>query len=164
MKPLTLLSLVLIISTVTLHAQHEVSEELQLTFMKKDSILFDEGFNKCNLTLLETQLTTDLEFYHDIGGLSDKQGFLDAMAKNICGNPTRTYQRKLVPESVELYPLYNNGELYAMIQRGKHEFFAKEKGTTEFVKTGSALFSSMWILEHGKWLLKRAYSYHHGPE
>ncbi|MDC8003514.1 nuclear transport factor 2 family protein [Aureisphaera galaxeae] len=155
--------LALLLTSLSLHAQREVSEELKQTFMKKDSILFDEGFNKCNLKLLETQLTDDLEFYHDIGGLSDKQGFMDAMAKNICGNPQRTYKRKLIPETHELFPLYNNGKLYGMIQRGKHEFFEAEKGGTEFRRTGSALFTSLWIKIEDKWLLKRAYSFDHGP-
>ncbi|MBX2828857.1 MAG: nuclear transport factor 2 family protein [Flavobacteriaceae bacterium] len=163
MKKYILMGLAILLGSISLQAQHKVSEELQQVFMKKDSILFDEGFNRCNLKLLETQLTEDLEFYHDLGGPSDKQGFLDSMAQNICGNPNQDYQRKLIPESVELFPLYNNGVLYGMIQHGKHEFFAKGKTETKFKKTGSALFSSLWILKDGDWLLKRAYSYHHGP-
>ena len=165
MKRSILLVIILLFFGVSnLQAQHKVSEELKQIFQKKDSLIFDEGFNNCNLKLLETQLTNDLEFYHDIGGFQNKEEFLEAMEKNICGNPTRTYQRKLVPESVELYPLYNNGELYGMIHRGKHEFFVKEKNShTKFTKTGSALFSSLWIKIDGKWLLKRTYSYHHGP-
>ncbi len=163
MKRYFLWGLALLCCSLSLKAQRTASEELTQTFLKKDSIVFDQGFNKCNLKLLETQLADDLEFYHDIAGFQNKQEFLDAMAKNICGNPQQSYQRKLVPETHELFPLYDNDELYGMIQRGKHEFFVKKRGGTKFSKTGSALFSSLWIKTDGKWLLKRTYSYHHGP-
>ena len=77
---LQILALVISISSV---AQVEKTSELYLQLKQLDSIVFEEGFNNCNLKALETVLAEDLEFYHDIGGTQNKTEFLAAMAKNI---------------------------------------------------------------------------------
>ncbi|MDH6250555.1 hypothetical protein M2347_000282 [Chryseobacterium sp. H1D6B] len=46
-----------------------------------------------------------------------------------------------------------------MIQEGNHEFFRLNKG--KWNKTGRAKFTHLWILEDGKWKLKRVLSYDH---
>ena len=69
------------------HAQVTTNSELYKTFQKKDSIVFDAGFNNCDLTALAAELTDDLEFYHDQGGIQNKEQFLDAMRRNICSSP-----------------------------------------------------------------------------
>jgi hypothetical protein len=144
-------------------AQVETSSELYKTFQKKDSLLFDVGFNNCDLTTLATQLTEDLEFYHDQGGFQDKMQFLKAMEDNICSSPNRKPIRKLTPNTMKVFPLYDQGKLYGAIVEGKHEFYIKEPDK-ELFKTGSALFSGLWILQGETWKIKRIYSYHHQPE
>ena len=144
-------------------AQVEISSELYKTFQQKDSLLFEAGFNNCDLTTLELQLTEDLEFYHDKGGVQDKAQFLKAMKENICSSPERKPIRKLTPGTMKVFPLYDQGNLYGAIVEGKHEFYIKEPNK-ELFKTGSALFSGLWILKNEDWKIKRIYSYHHKSE
>jgi hypothetical protein len=37
-----------------------------------DDIVFEEGFNKCNLKDLEKTLHLEFEFNHDVGGTQNK--------------------------------------------------------------------------------------------
>ena len=144
-------------------AQVENTSELYKTFQQKDSLLFDAGFNNCELITLAGQLTDDVEFYHDLAGIQNKEQFLKAMQDNICSSPDRKPIRKLTPNSMKVFPLYDQGKLYGAIVEGKHEFYLKEPNK-ELFKTGSALFSGLWILEKKEWKIKRIYSYHHQPE
>lgn len=109
---------------------------------------------------LENLLTADLEFYHDKGGFQDKSLFMKAMKENICNNPERKPIRKLAANTLEVFPLYNNGVLYGALQKGKHEFYIKEPNK-ELYQTGDALFTILWIKENEDWKAKRIYSYHH---
>ncbi|QNJ98426.1 nuclear transport factor 2 family protein [Constantimarinum furrinae] len=143
-------------------AQVDPNSELYKTFQQKDSILFDAGFNNCELDLLADQLTDDLEFYHDQGGFQDKAAFLKAMKDNICSSPSQKPIRKLVDGSMKVYPMYDNGILYGAIVEGTHEFYIKEPDKALY-KTSSALFSGLWILENKNWKAKRIFSYHHLP-
>jgi len=142
------------------NAQVEKSSELFQTLKAKDSIIFTEGFNKCNLNPLEDLLTADIEFYHDKGGFQDKELFMKAMRENICSSPERKPIRKLSPNTLEVFPLYNNGVLYGALQKGKHEFYLKETDKALY-QTGAALFTILWIKENEDWKAKRIYSYHH---
>ena len=141
--------------------QVETSSGLYKTLKANDSLIFHEGFNKCNLLPLENLLTDDIEFYHDKGGFQDKALFMKAMRENICNSPERKPIRKLTPNTLEVYPLYNNGVLYGALQKGRHEFYIKELDK-ELYQTGTALFTILWIKEDEVWKAKRIYSYHHG--
>ncbi len=59
--------------------------------------------------------------------------------------------------------MHNGGTVYAVLQIGKHQFFANEEGKEEYF-TSVADFSHLWILENGKWKLKRVLSYNHLTE
>ena len=142
------------------YAQELVNSELYTTFIKKDSILFEAGFNNCDLVALEKVLAEDLEFYHDVGGFQDKAMFMKAMKENICSSPERKPIRKLTPNTVKIYPLYQNKALYGVIQEGVHEFHIQEPNK-ELYQTGNALFSILWLKVADDWKAKRVYSYHH---
>jgi len=146
-----------------INAQVDTTSVLFQTLKKKDSLIFHEGFNKCNLNPLEDLLTSDLEFYHDKGGFQDKALFMKAMRENICSSPERKPIRKLSPNTLEVFPLYNNGVLYGALQKGKHEFYLKETDKALY-QTGAALFSILWIKEDDIWKAKRIYSYHHSAK
>ncbi len=131
----------------------------------KDSLLFDRAFNHCETQLLELLISEDFEFYHDQSGItSSKKDFLKVMRDGICrqNNPFKS-RRELITGSLEVYPLYDQGKLYGLLQRGKHRFF--ETGPSGIEKEGStALFSHLWLLEDNDWKLKRVLSfYHHNP-
>lgn len=53
-----------------LFSQVEASDELYRTAKKLDSLVFDEGFNKCNPSHYNSIISNDLEFYHDVGGIT----------------------------------------------------------------------------------------------
>lgn len=144
-------------------AQIDRKSDLHKLFIIKDSLLFEAGFNKCELDVLAVELSDDLEFYHDQGGFQNKTEFMQAMKDNICSNLDKKLVRKIVPNTLEVFPMYDNGELYGAIVNGKHEFYIREN-SKELYKTGSALFSGLWLKEGQKWLAKRIFSYHHQPD
>ncbi|GAB4163247.1 MAG: hypothetical protein Tsb0033_23340 [Winogradskyella sp.] len=143
-------------------AQVEKSSELYKTLKAKDSILFKIGFNKCNVEKSAELMYDDLEFYHDKGGITNsKEEFVSTMKNGICNaNNTEKVYRFLVEESLEVFPLYNKGELYGALQNGKH-FFSTDKNMTYEKTDNEALFSHLWILENNEWKLKRVISYNH---
>ena len=147
-----------------LFAQLPSEDPLFQQVMILDSILFQEGFNKCNFEALNRITAEDLEFYHDQGGITlGKTDFLETTRKNICSISYKPI-RKLDNESLEIYPLMSNGKIYGAIQSGVHEFYAKEEGKEPYL-TSTAKFSHLWLKKEGTWLLKRVLSYdHRGPE
>lgn len=144
------------------NADSGASEELVSQFVELDNVLFEESFNKCNEEVLPPLITSDFEFYHDIAGIQNKNEFLKAIKNNICSNPNKKPIRKLVADSMEIFPLNNQGVLYGVIQRGIHEFYIKEPGK-KIYKTGIAKFTHLWLLQDGKWQLKRVFSFDHHP-
>ena len=86
--------------------------------------------------------------------------FVKAIKNNICKNP-RNMKRNLDTESLEVFPLKNNGVLYGAIQTGKHTF--QEKQQENFTTVGITNFTHLWILENNQWKLKRVLSYNHLP-
>lgn len=141
------------------YSQVKNTDELYLTAKKLDSLLFNEGFNKCNPSHYNTIISDDLEFYHDVGGITKgKEAFVTTVKKNICGIPGKV-KRELVPNSMKVFPLYSNKVLYGFIQEGDHEFFLNDNG--KWNKTGRAKFTHLWISENNQWKLKRVLSYDH---
>lgn len=141
------------------YSQVKNTDELYLTSKKLDSLLFNEGFNKCNPSHYNTIISDDLEFYHDVGGITKgKEAFVATVKKNICGTPGKV-KRELVPNSMKVFPLYSNNVLYGFIQEGDHEFFLNDNG--KWNKTGRAKFTHLWISENNQWKLKRVLSYDH---
>jgi len=151
-----------IITLITQTSQSQVLEDssLFLQLKKMDSIVFQEGFNQCNLVALETTIHPEFEFYHDVGGSSEKNIFLENMKNNICSSPEQKPIRKLVKGSLKVFPLYNQGELYGAIQNGDHEFWIQEPNK-ELYQTGFAKFSTTWLLIEGNWVMKNVLSYDH---
>ncbi len=159
---------ILAFSFQTVFSQEEKNSELYKTIMSLDSLLFDVGFNTCDISVSEILCSDQLEFYHDKNGLSNKADFVKTMKSGLCASPT-TYQsrRELVDESTKIYPLYKNGVLYAALQTGIHYFYENKTNKGEpFLKkneklVGKARFSHLWVLENNVWKLKRILSYDH---
>ena len=143
-------------------AQVKQDSELFKTLKANDSLLFDVSFNTCNTQVLESLIADDLEFYHDQGGITNsKSEFMKVMKNGICNpdNPTKS-RRELVEGSLEVYPLYKNGQLYGAIQNGMHRFFEKVGDNPE-TKGSIAKFSHLWIKQDNSWLVTRVFSYDH---
>lgn len=149
--------------SLDLRAQESPASNLYRALLKGDSIVFEEGFNKCNLAALEKITAENLIFLHDQGGTQNKKEFMAAMQKNICGNPAQKPIRKLTPGTLVVYPLKKDGVLYGAIQMGDHEFYIAEAGKP-LRPTSTAKFISTWLLKDGVWMLSICHSYHHVPK
>ncbi len=155
-----MLALAITLLTQTTFA-HEISgDKLLSEFTALDNLLFEESFNKCRTEVLPPIISADFEFYHDIAGIQNKAEFLQAVENNICSNRVRKTIRKLVPDSMEIFPLKKNNVIYGVIQRGIHEFYLRETGK-DIRKQGVAKFTHLWLLNNGKWQLKRVLSFDH---
>jgi CubicO group peptidase (beta-lactamase class C family) len=143
------------------YSQVDKKSELFKTIISKDSLLFNVGFNTCNVSQFENLLSENFEFYHDKDSVSNKKQFLHSLRNGLCISPT-TYQsrRELLPESTEIYPLYKKDKLYGAIQIGIHQFYEKIENKKE-VFGSSAKFTHLWLLENGAWKLTRSLSYDH---
>ena len=156
-KALLLLGIVML--TGLAKGQESSKLELYTTLKARDSLVFEIGFNQCNLAPYDTLISEDLEFYHDKSGPSyGKAAFIATVKKNIC-NGNYNPRRELVHSSLKVFPMYNNGILYGAIQEGSHLFYIKEANNWKY--TGAAAFTHLWLIDNGRWKLKRVLSYDH---
>ena len=160
-KKLSISILILLLFLGNLQAQIDKKSPLFLELKRQDSLFFERGFNNCDIAYLEKLMDENLKFYHDNGGFQDKQLFLERTRQNICGNPNQKPIRKVIESSLQVFPLYNNGELYGAIQTGEHQFFTREKNK-EDVLGGQAKFTSVWTKKDRNWLMSDVLSYDHG--
>lgn len=144
--------------------QLDKHSELHHLLAQKDSILFNAAFNTCNTDVLEEIFTEDFEFFHDKGGLTEgKTAFLDPM-KETCAQRVPTdlqpSKRILLDDSLEVFPLYQDGELYGAIQHGIHRFEFLDKDNN-YQRGDIAKFTHVWVKENAIWKVKRELSYDH---
>jgi CubicO group peptidase (beta-lactamase class C family) len=157
-KYFLLIQLVLVTTFAT--AQVEKSSELFTTIKEKDSLLFNIGFNNCDIVQFENLISENFEFYHDQSGITNsKSAFIVSIENGLCKLDYKP-KRVLDKNSLEIFPLMKNGVLYGAIQNGTHKFYAIEKDDTEYL-TSTAKFTHLWILENGKWKLSKGLSYDH---
>ena len=141
-------------------SQESKTSEIFIELQKGDSILFEEGFNKCNLSAVEKLLVPDFEFYHDQNGIQDRETFLKGFKESICSNPNYKPIRKLVKGSLIVYLLKNEGKIYGAIQMGDHDFYIAEPNKA-LRFTENAKFIATWLLVNGEWKIKQELSYNH---
>ncbi|SFC28493.1 protein of unknown function [Flexibacter flexilis DSM 6793] len=144
-------------------AQPAPDKALRKTILTQDSLLFNVGFNTCNIEQFDRLLADDFEFYHDKDSISDRATFLFNIKNGLCASP-KTYQsrRELMPKSTEIYPLYKKQKLYGAIQVGVHKFYENINGQKERYAS-VAKFTHVWLLQNGEWKLSRSLSYDHIP-
>lgn len=160
MKIIAQLLLIFTLTFVKVSAQIDKKSDLFLTLKQQDSLFFERSFNRCDIEYLTTAIHPDLQFYHDQGGIQTKEFFLENVKKNICADISKKPIRKVDEQSLEVYPMYNNGVLYGAIQSGIHDFYIREKNKVD-LHTNRAKFTHLYLLENGKWLLKEVLSYDH---
>jgi hypothetical protein len=119
-----------------------------------DTKLFD-AYNRCDLDTLSAMVSEDLEFYHDVTGLSrGRDVFLTAIKNNICGK----VHRDLVAGTMEVYPLAHFGA----VEIGQHVFCDPRQTPVCDPKTaGIAKFVTLWRFADGKWQITRVISFNH---
>lgn len=159
MRPNIILLLTFMIFNITT-ANANDRKDLESIATELDSQLFNAGFNKCNLEIIDRLVHKELDFYHDISGKQSKAEFLEAIKTNVCQNPNRKIRRALIAGTMNVYPLKNNGKLYGIIQEAQHAFFMKEHKKEEY-QTGIAKFTHTWVLENNVWKLIESLSFEH---
>jgi hypothetical protein len=114
-----------------------------------DSLFFD-AYNRCDIALQARIYATDIEFYHDKGGLStSKSDILASTEKNICGKVTR----KLVDGSLEVYPIAN----YGAVEIGYHKFFNNQEPDAP---SHPSKFIIIWKKDADRWQITKVISLH----
>ena len=130
-----------------------VSIGLYDTIVHLDSVMFN-AFNTRDLNKLITFFSEDLEFYHDLGGVTNYQQNLTAFKNTF--ESDRKVRREVIVSSIEVYPIKD----YGSVEIGVHRFYATEKGQKE--KLGSeAKFVHIWKKEDSEWKITRVISYGH---
>ena len=134
-------------------AYSPVSQELYDRIANLDSMFFN-AFNTKNLDLLKSLLDDSLEFYHDLGGVTNYTQNIDAFKKNF--ESERRVRRELVKGTLEVYPIKD----YGALEKGTHRFYAAEKGQSEKLSS-EAKFVQIWQEKNGIWKITRIISYGH---
>ena len=120
-----------------------------------DDTVFD-AFNHCEqpeqLRKHAGYFASDVEFYHDTGGVTwTRDAMLANTAKYVCGK----IRRELVPGSLKVFPIKD----YGAIAQGVHRFC--QVGATEC--EGMADFVIVWRTLDAQWQITRVLSYGHRP-
>ena len=127
---------------------------------EKDSLLFQIGFNTCNIRQFENLVSEHFEFYHDQSGITpSKQAFISGIQNHLCKLPYQP-KRVLAENTLEVYPLKKNNVVYGAIQTGVHHFYAVTNNKFDYL-TSTAKFTHVWELENGDWKLTKGLSYDH---
>jgi ketosteroid isomerase-like protein len=130
-----------------------MDRELYDSIAYLDSIFFN-GFNAKDLDKLKAFLSEDLEFYHDLGGVTNYIQNIDAFKRAF--ESERKLRRELVRGSLEVYPIKD----YGAVETGIHRFYATEKGQQEKLSS-EAKFVQVWQKKNRVWKITRIISYGH---
>lgn len=125
------------------------SQELYREIVQMDSI-WEDSYNHCKMDVQQQLISENIEFYHDIGGLStSKEKLMNAYKKNICGQVTR----ELLKGSIEVYPIKDFGA----VEMGYHRFHSiHDTGPNSHY----ARFIHIWKKEDNQWKITRVISLH----
>ena len=119
-----------------------------------------KAYNECDYATLDKLTAKDVEFYHDLGGVTlGREKLTDSVRRNICGNPQAKVRREPVAASVRTSLLKDHDKVYGVIMTGEHVFY--QNAATK--PGGQARFTQLWLREGSGWQLKRVLSYDHGP-
>ena len=116
-----------------------------------DAELF-EAFNSCDLETMGKVFAKDLEFYHDISGVTGYEQTMGATKAN-CDRDLGL-KRELVSDSLQVYPVPG----YGAMQIGKHTFCHLENGRND---CGTFDFVHVWRRTEDGWKVARVVSYGH---
>jgi len=135
---------------VTRLARVDMQQDITTTITALDANLF-ASYNTCDLEKFRSYLGSNIEFFHDKGGLTNNaEAVVELVRKNICGK----IRRELV--SIEVYPIPG----YGAMEVGSHKFYDRSSGKETGGNT-AAKFLHMWEQKGGEWKLTRVVSYAH---
>lgn len=129
------------------------SPQLYDEIKKLDSAMF-AAFNEHDSKKLMSYFSTDLEFYHDKGGLSGYELTKKNFEKLFENNKNTGMRRDLVKGSLEVYPIHEYGAIEVCL----HRFCHKENGKDD---CGTFKNIMTWKKEGNSWKVTRVISYDH---
>ena len=141
-------------STITFAAElspKDLDAQLSDAIAQMDARTF-AAFNAHDVDLLMSMFTSDVEFYHDKGGLTNYEQTKNDFAKLFASSPD--IKRELVNGTLEVYPIKD----YGAIEIGMHRFCHTENGKEE---CGSFKFVHVWRKTGDDWKISRVISYGH---
>ena len=106
---------------------------------------------------MATFFAEDVEFYHDITGLTrSRPAVVASLIKSPCGTSALHMRREQVPQSVR----YQTIPGYGAMLTGEHLFYARQGNAPERPAT-LARFLVIWKLQSDRWVMTRIVSYDH---
>jgi hypothetical protein len=146
------LFLILLVSGCShLNAQQQKSDSIYSEIAHMDSVLFN-AFNSRDIETFQKLFTTDLEFYHDKGGLTGYAYTIQSLKNTTARNDG--LRRELVPGSLEIYAIPD----YGAMEIGAHTFCHLENGKQD---CGTFKFVHIWKKTGKEWKIARVVSYDH---
>ena len=130
-----------------------VSKDLYDTIAHMDSLMF-QAFNTRNLDKIKTFFSEDLEFYHDLGGVTHYEQNMESFKRTF--GSERRVRRELVASTLEVYPIND----YGAVETGTHRFYSTEAGQQEKLSS-EAKFVQVWKRNNAGWKITRIISYGH---
>ena len=153
--PFFLLPLLFMVMAVFSNAQAQKdsseNEALYKEIAHMDSVLFN-AFNTRDTTTFKNVFSTDLEFFHDKGGLTNYEYTINSLRTTALKN--NGLRRDLVKGSLEVYPIPG----YGAMEIGSHTFCHLENGKQD---CGTFKFVQIWQYKNGEWKISRVVSYGH---
>lgn len=148
--------ILLVVAFLPCKAQQNQAEK----YIPIDKMLFDQivsmdqtffdAYNSCDLKTQDLIYSDSIEFFHDKAGLiPSKAELMEGTKNNICGKVTR----KLVPGSIEVYPINN----YGAIETGLHQFYNNREPNAESKPSKFIIF---WKKEGTNWQITKVVSLH----
>ncbi len=133
--------------------QKHVDQKLYNTILHMDSVCFD-AYNNHDIQTLKKVFSENLEFYHDLGGLTNYEQNIQAFERIFVQNKVSGMKRELVKGSLEVYPIKD----YGAIEVGVHRFTHMENGQQV---VGLMKFLHVWQFKNNEWKITRIISYDH---
>lgn len=130
-----------------------IPTELYNTIAHLDSAMFD-AFNNRDISGLQTFLSKELEFYHDLGGVTNYDQNIVSFKKTFASD--RVLRRELVSGSMEVHPIKDFGA----VQTGIHRFYVTENNQKEMLSS-EAKFINLWQNKNDVWKITKIISYGH---
>ena len=126
-----------------------------------DAEFFRAFFDTCDVETVRRYIADDFEMIHDKGGFVSRSGadfvrITQDKCKRQADGIDFLSTRKLVPESLKVYPIQDDGA----IEIGTHTFYAVKPGEPDRL-TETGQFTHFWKQENGQWKLSRVLSYDH---
>lgn len=128
--------------------------DLHAQIAEMDRVVFAAA-RACDEATLNRVFREDVEFYHDLAGVTQPRERIVADIMRFCEDDGVGLRRALVEDSLEVHPIAGFGA----IQIADHVFFELVDGEEQQV--GSGRLVHIWENAGGEWRLARVLSFDH---